>query len=779
MRKKRKLLFHTISRCSIGYLLIVTIAAAFFIYAMTVYSHILNQEVAHTNTAVLKTVQMKMDQKIKSLQTVFGRAALSPAVRRLGGISSYTEVSPYELYQTVQEFSDHMVPDDIRGSCYLYFPHSDVMISSASYRNSKDFYDITLRHDYSFDYKAWYGIISRRYEKPQIFMLENKNASKELILLAPVKGRNNQQGEVNVIMIVDYNKLLTECGVPNTANTICIVDRRDKKILSDQTVDKKAEQYLLKSPWRKRQGNERFGSGSPYALATYVKSGHEDWEYVVLADKQQSITRVEGIKNSIVVLLVVYLLCSIAILLYIRSASMRPLKKIADILSSHSGKSTAGINTCEFIDRSLCELVDSNKRYNDVIDKQRDAIQKELLRRLLTTPKEGELPCEELLETYDIHIKNRSILIFACEMDDVDTAYGEAKRIGAMCPDYDVRFVLRNITEELLGRQKIVCMHLDINEQLVFITVSTSDEQLFKKQVEDTVAHARAFILEHFDFSYHVAIGGIRYKKTALYNEYLQIKKIFAYQRHTKGHSICCCGDVNLLPEETMLTYSLETEQKLFNCIRAGNADQAYQMVRHILDENQIYCMSPEIMEFLTSNICNTMLRACEKAKDGRRGELSVKKLIAACNEGDRECVDSELKKIIETICSQISEYELQKKKDQKSELCREIKQYIEAHYGDVELSVNAAAEHFHVQSAYLSKVFKNMECKNLSQYINDIRLMHAKEELACADMGLERIAAQCGYGSQRTFLRIFKSYLGITPSQFRQMEIKRREEIS
>ena len=37
----------------------------------------------------------------------------------------------------------------------------------------------------------------------------------------------------------------------------------------------------------------------------------------------------------------------------------------------------------------------------------------------------------------------------------------------------------------------------------------------------------------------------------------------------------------------------------------------------------------------------------------------------------------------------------------------------------------------------------------------------------------LEQIAIKCGFGSQRTFLRIFKQYEGITPTQYREMKEK------
>ena len=59
-----------------------------------------------------------------------------------------------------------------------------------------------------------------------------------------------------------------------------------------------------------------------------------------------------------------------------------------------------------------------------------------------------------------------------------------------------------------------------------------------------------------------------------------------------------------------------------------------------------------------------------------------------------------------------------------------------------------------------------------LSQYIHMVRLSHVRNMLEKGER-LEQIAIKCGFGSQRTFLRIFKQYEGITPTQYREMKEK------
>ena len=49
--------------------------------------------------------------------------------------------------------------------------------------------------------------------------------------------------------------------------------------------------------------------------------------------------------------------------------------------------------------------------------------------------------------------------------------------------------------------------------------------------------------------------------------------------------------------------------------------------------------------------------------------------------------------------------------------------------------------------------------------------------ELLEENVRLEEIAIICGFGSYRTFLRIFKQYEGITPTQYREMQENKKKE--
>jgi len=59
------------------------------------------------------------------------------------------------------------------------------------------------------------------------------------------------------------------------------------------------------------------------------------------------------------------------------------------------------------------------------------------------------------------------------------------------------------------------------------------------------------------------------------------------------------------------------------------------------------------------------------------------------------------------------------------------------------------------------------------SQALTRIRMIHAVKLLALREMSIIQIAGACGYGSVSAFNRNFKSYAGLTPSDFQKQTVQ------
>lgn len=103
-----------------------------------------------------------------------------------------------------------------------------------------------------------------------------------------------------------------------------------------------------------------------------------------------------------------------------------------------------------------------------------------------------------------------------------------------------------------------------------------------------------------------------------------------------------------------------------------------------------------------------------------------------------------------------------------KQSLAHEAKAIADRCFTDPNLSVTSISEQLNVSNSYLSTVFKSTLGINMLQYINQLRIDHAKELLTTTDLNIKDIAFKVGFSSDISFIRAFRRLEGRTPTDYR-----------
>ena len=96
-----------------------------------------------------------------------------------------------------------------------------------------------------------------------------------------------------------------------------------------------------------------------------------------------------------------------------------------------------------------------------------------------------------------------------------------------------------------------------------------------------------------------------------------------------------------------------------------------------------------------------------------------------------------------------------------------QIVQFIDSHYDEV-LSLEILSDALNLSPTYISKLFSKSMDMGLHQYINHVRLQHAKEDLVNTDLSMTDIAMNNGFLNTSSFSRAFKQYEDCSPSSYR-----------
>jgi AraC family transcriptional regulator, L-rhamnose operon transcriptional activator RhaR len=123
-------------------------------------------------------------------------------------------------------------------------------------------------------------------------------------------------------------------------------------------------------------------------------------------------------------------------------------------------------------------------------------------------------------------------------------------------------------------------------------------------------------------------------------------------------------------------------------------------------------------------------------------------------------------------IFREMQQKELGKILKQMNKLTPDILKYIEDNCFE-KITLNELAQKCFYNPSYFSKIFKDFYGKNLMDFINEKRIQEALRLLKETSLSIEFISHRVGYNDRKQFYKVFKGYMGITPSVVRSTIIK------
>lgn len=101
----------------------------------------------------------------------------------------------------------------------------------------------------------------------------------------------------------------------------------------------------------------------------------------------------------------------------------------------------------------------------------------------------------------------------------------------------------------------------------------------------------------------------------------------------------------------------------------------------------------------------------------------------------------------------------------------RKILEYVNHHFGDVELTLASVAKEVNICPTYMSTIFKKYQKINFSDYLTGIRMEKAKELLVKTNFMTYQVAEKTGYPNPQYFSVLFKKHTGYTPTEFKNLK--------
>ena len=112
---------------------------------------------------------------------------------------------------------------------------------------------------------------------------------------------------------------------------------------------------------------------------------------------------------------------------------------------------------------------------------------------------------------------------------------------------------------------------------------------------------------------------------------------------------------------------------------------------------------------------------------------------------------------------------QIEKAEESSTDVMEQVRNYLEEHFAESELSLSAVAEIFFLNPSYLSRAFRKRHGMTLVECLNKIRLERACDYLKSGDFKAYEVAEKVGIPNPDYFGRCFRKYTGMSVNDYKK----------
>lgn len=226
--------------------------------------------------------------------------------------------------------------------------------------------------------------------------------------------------------------------------------------------------------------------------------------------------------------------------------------------------------------------------------------------------------------------------------------------------------------------------------------------------------------------------------------------------------------DAETINYEWNLYFPFDKIEKLSNHMANGKLPEAITVITETINENANRQVHFHQLRHIAKTIFLYMLQHAQLAPHVSREMYKLEQEFM--QRIDHAHKDADIAEALVEAARHISEHA---KRQEINKLNPGfISQYIELHYME-NLYLDHIAEVAGTSPKYFSSYFKKTFGINYVEYLNKVRLSHAKELLKDSFLSISEIGEKTGYMNSSTFTTTFKKYVGISPSEYRKQFLK------
>ena len=520
---------------------------------------------------------------------------------------------------------------------------------------------------------------------------------------------------------------------------------------------------------KSRQWMERINfDGESYSVI-WLKSDYNGWSYIMARKTEQLMGEVNKSRRIFIAVIIAVSLFGVLLAFAFAFGHYKPIRKLVEVIPSQASK-YINSQTCsdefEYVTRTIRGV---SKEYNEMSKRLRSKarlIRKEYVIKLLHGKINDLNDLDKANEYYGLKLDYPyySVLVFL--VDECGTTnWKDEKDL--------ILFSITNVTEELSKETGFgYCIEMEELNGVVLL-LNIKEEYIKERYISELAYKTKDFFMKYFGLTLTVGVGNIYDKIQLIHESYLEATRA-VYYRLVKGYGNVIFYEEIKERQKTLYNYPSQLEEELILAMKAGNGDEAEQIILSIRDHISDNCMAIEAIQCICFGIINSIMKTLNDINIGTGQFLNNEDNVLYSKPFDT--IDNLVERII-SFCRTICDYINRQKESKNFELRDRIIDIVTNNYKDSSLSLESIADMLDMNPSYISRYFKDQTGYSLMQYLDMFRMNEVKKLLKYTDLPLQDILSQAGYIDKSSFYRKFKKREGVTPLQYRSMAKKRNIE--
>ena len=739
-----------------SYILAVSLPFIFSIATLLHSQKVYERSVISSSKTTLSSMGENVYSQLSYVENFATKLATNNYVTDLASLSEEDELSSQD-YENIYQLSSLLSNDiffntgDYLFRPYVYFHNLDKIVGASNSFSPDEFYSMLSAEESdtkSFTKNDLNNFLSR-WHKETFLRIPGENPKLFYALTVPAI-YSSQSAPVTILVRINLPAMLNNASnlYAFDEGNLLIYDDENNLILSEGPFDLSEEIQNIHIK------DNRYKDYSVIE-STAVSNG---WKFVYILPRDKIFSQISIMQGVYTGIFILTLIITVLVIITLVRKNYKPLANVMNTFNI--SKKKAGINEFDLLSGHFKDISQTNIELHKRDTEKTVKIKQHQLANLLLGYESVEADTEIILPD-----ENYVVALFALVSETPEPS-----------TDHSARFLLRQIITHIISEHSFGNVSTTINGDCCYVFYlddSASAPRLY--EMLKCVVYGAHKNFNYFGYKIQCSISDIHSGQKELTSAYHEALDILATKKLSPANGIFYFSDLEESAPQGY-HYPLSKEQTILALLKDGDFDLLSKELTELFEVNfKRKNVSLDYARCLLLDLLNSVLKSYhENSERDITLNIDIKATIRfILNCTDISVAINSVVNVFKTYCDEVKLQNL----GNSDELSYEIISYIKANYTNPEMSVTSIADNFRMNRNYLSKLFKEQQNINLHDFINEIRVQKAKSLLANTNMSLGEICDSTGFGSYRTFIRVFKQTEGVTALEYKKLASSEKNE--